>query len=171
MKQLLIIMLTLFSFGASAQITSTCSPCTKPFGVVAILDGSDLGVGWNNDWFWGYGCSKGITVVVNGVEYFPNPNMVYPNAASAIILPGIIAPNTSYCIVVRNYCSDPFYNDPLNFIDSDQLCVTAPSATSAQPCKVGNKYVVELNGTTALVNKLRCQRLVSQGWTSSCNCQ
>lgn len=170
MKKLFTLILIAFASFASAQ--TTCSVCTKPTVTAVIIDGNDLGIGWNNDWFWGYGCSKGISVLINGIEYLPNPNMVHGNAVSSVMFPNIVSSlGGSICVVVRNYCTDPFYSDPTNYVDSDPTCVTTPQPVSATPCKIGSKYVVTNGFQTVQVNKLRCQKLVTQGWTSSCNCQ
>jgi len=189
MKKLLIITLILFSMGATAQINCdptvnivTCSTCTTPKFYSAtqgvVISGSELWINWDNS-NWGFPggseCSKGISFIIDGVEYFANSqNYVYSSAVSGTLVAGyVVVPGATICVQLKNYCTFPYTCDTANYALSVPMCVTdlTPPTTSAQPCKVGNKYVVELNGTIAQVNKIRCQRLVSQGWTSSCNCQ
>ena len=170
MKTLITLLLIAFTSLVSAQ--TTCTVCTKPTITGSNVTGSTLTVGWDNQWFWNNGCSKGVSILVDGVEYMPNGNMVYGTAVSDAIVSGYVAvPNTPICVVVRNYCTDPWTVNPTYFVDSDPTCLTVPATATVTPCKQGNKYVLTNGSQTVLVNKIRCQRLITQGWVSSCDCQ
>jgi hypothetical protein len=173
MKSLLTVLL-LFSLSASAQTVGDCITCTKPYGVQVVVSGGDLGVGWDNSWKWTSSgeCTKGVSILINGVEYFATADsLLHGSSASSVVFPGL--GTGSVCVVVRNYCSNPFKGNPTNYVDSDPACITVPVAATSSliPCKDGNKWVITKNGTTTKVNQLRCQTMVTQGWTSSCNCQ
>ena len=190
MKTLLTIVLLAFAGIASAQTTpcqQTCGTnCTKPVIVNVTHDVSTgvVGVGWNNAWFWGsqYGCSKGITVVINGVEQFGNDSSyVHPNAVSGWNFPGLAIPGAVYNIVVRNYCVAPRECGTANYIDSDVWNKVIPTNPNTPPtaiqfpldCKCANgKKWQYTNGTTiACGPKKKCEEAVADGWVSSCNCQ
>jgi hypothetical protein len=192
MKKLLIILLTLFSFGATAQITCdptvnivTCSTCTTPrfysTSQGVVISGSNLWVNWDNS-DWGFPspteCSKGISFLIDGVEYFANSqNYVYPSAASGVQVPGyVVVPGATICVVLKNYCTFPYTCDTANYALSVPMCVTSPVATPTNDCKCtqggGKKYKMTKPGlSTACVNKFTCQTMLSQGWSNSCNCQ
>jgi len=194
MKQLLIIMLTLFSFGASAQLICdptvnivTCSTCTTPRFYSAsqgvIISGTQLWINWDNS-IWGFPggteCSKGISFIIDGVEYFANSqNYVYSSAVSGAQVPGyVVVPGATICVQLKNYCTFPYTCDTANYALSVPLCVTAPVAptTSAISCKCtqggGKKYQMTKPGvSTACVNKFQCQSMLGYGWSNSCNCQ
>ena len=190
MKKLITLLLIAFTSFAQAQLPcdptvnlTYCSTCTTPQfysptqGV--IIDGSTLWVNWiNTGWAFpgATECSKGISFIIDGVEYFANSaGYVYPAAVSGAQVAGYtVMPGSTICVVLRNYCTFPYQCDPLNYAESLPLCVTDATPTPAPattPCKIGNKYVLTNGSQTVQVNKLRCQRLITQGWTSSCNCQ
>lgn len=180
MKNLLTLLLICFASLASAQCTSTCSPCTKGQITSVIPDGSDLWVNWNNNWQWNIGCTKGVTILIDGVEYGGNGPFaigdpdVYTSAHSGAKIAGYtVTSGATICVVLRNYCSSPYWCNPTNYVDSDPFCITSPVISQAAPCKCGaRKYVLtNSGGATTCVNQNRCIQLQSQGWTSSCNCQ
>jgi hypothetical protein len=182
MKTLLTLLLVCLTTFASAQCTSTCSPCTKGQITSVIPDGNDLWVNWNNNWQWGYGCTKGVTILIDGVEYGGNGPFaigdpdVYTSAHSGAKISGYtVTSGATICVVLRNYCSSPYYCNPTNYVDSDPVCITAPIVSPGVACNcVSNptKYVISKPGeTNQCVTKKNCLKKITQGWTSSCNCQ
>lgn len=188
MKHLFTLLLIAFASLAQAQLPcdptvnlTYCSTCTTPRFYSAtqgvVISGSTLWVNWDNS-AWGFPsgseCSKGISFIINGVEHFANSaGNVHPSAASGALVGGyVVVPGSTICVVLRNYCTFPYQCDPLNYAESVPMCVTdATPTTTATPCMVGNKYRVEKDGITTDVNRVRCLRMIANGWTSSCNCQ
>lgn len=167
----------------SAQCVSTCSPCTKPTITGVVADGATLGVGWNNNWYWGYGCSKSVSILVDGVEYAPNglftPGMaLYGNAVSSAEVSGYtVTAGSTICVVVRNYCGSPYTCDLANFVDSDPTCITVPGAPVVAPAVVvdcycpNGQFKVKKGNSYKCANQYNCIKWLSKGWTSDCNCQ
>lgn len=177
MKTLLTVLFLCLTTFAQSQTTGNCVTCTKPYGVQLAPSGADLGVGWdNNQWKWTTSgeCTKGVSILINGVERFATADsLLHGSSASSVVLTNVLVSGQQTCVVVRNYCSNPWKANPTNFTDSDPVCYTPPtqSQSSGTPCKQNGKYVLTKSGQTMLVNKTKCQNFVTQGWVSSCNCQ
>jgi len=178
MKTLLTVLLLLASLTINAQTLGNCSTCTQPHGVQLAVVGDYLGIGWDNtQWKWvnSTECTKGVSIIINGVERFgSSDSLLFGSAVSSVAFPGVMVAGQQTCVVVRNYCSNPYKLNPSNYVDSAPVCITPPSApasTGAVACKEGGKYILVKNGTIAKVNKIKCQTMVTQGWVSSCNCQ
>lgn len=184
MKTLFTLLFTCITLIASAQCSSTCSPCTTPTipanGV--SIEGTSLWINWDNSWFWGNGCSKGVTFIIDGQEYFGQINqqtgigMVIGNAGSGIKVPGYtVIAGASIIVKVRNYCSYEYPCDTTNYVESAPYSITAPSAlptaTIAQKCKVKGEYKLYKDNQIATANKPNCVTLMSAGWYSPCNCK
>jgi hypothetical protein len=185
MKKLFVILCALISMSAAVQgqvaCNSICSPCTKPTVDTVYVIGSTLTVGWDNYWFWSNTqCSKGTTILVNGVEYGANGpftigDQIDDNAASSRPVAGYTAvAGTSVCVVVRNYCSAPYTCDPTNYVDSDPYCIFVPNVPPVVivDCLCPNgQYKVTKGNAYKCVTQPSCLKWVAKGWTSACNCQ
>lgn len=184
MKTLFTLLLTCITLIASAQCSSTCNPCTTPTipsnGVQ--IEGASLWVNWDNSWFWGIGCSKGVTVIIDDQEYFAGINqqtgigMVMGTAVSGLKVPGYtVIPGANICVKVRNYCSYEYPCDINNYVESVPSCIIAPSslptASVEVKCKEKGKYKLYKDNEIATANKPNCITLQNEGWVSPCNCK
>jgi hypothetical protein len=176
MRKLILIILTSLPGLLTAQCISSCVDCTQPTGVSFGIHNNQLYVGWNNNWQWGYGCTKGVSVLVNGTEYFGNVDgALWTEAHSTAAIPGFVpVAGEQICVQVRNYCSTPRACNPMNYVDSEVVCDTPVGIPNMEPCRCGpnlSKYHVTRGTEEACVNRLKCLRMVNEGWTSVCGCQ
>lgn len=172
MKKLTILFLLIASI-ASAQCTTTCgTTCSLPIITGISIDANNkLWANWERLWpAFGTDCTGGFSVVVNGVPHYPLQGVTWDAGVSgALINDYVVIPNSTVCVKIRNYCQIPWSCSPGTYLESNEICITAPVATL--PCLCGNRKYNVTDGTTIkCLNKNRCIDAINNGWTSPCNC-
>jgi hypothetical protein len=184
MKRLLLIAMLAFAsvtLNAQCVVVDSCSNCTTPFGITVTSRGSELWVNWNHNWQWGYGCSQGLVIFVNGTEYRNSGETYHPAMDGGKVEGFTYTQGTQVCVVLRNYCykTNPMDCNLTYYSDSPAWCgipvdtnpTPAPAVNDCFGNCAGGKYKITKAGyNPRCVTKSKCQAALLTGWNSTCNC-